>query len=95
MHDRSFGSLRVASIPTLSARLASAVCDFASPRAVTIDPDGKVWLEPVAIAVDDDLVGVYTRGPGVLDLTRWIADDLREARVRLVRNHERLQGKRA
>ena len=49
----------------------------------------------VAIAVDDDLVGVYTRGPGVLDLTRWIADDLREARVRLVRNHERLQGKRA
>ena len=46
------------------------------PRAVTLDPDGNVWLERPDHAAESDLVGVYQRDQGLLLLTRDIRDDL-------------------
>lgn len=75
-HERSFGSLRTASIGTLAARLADAILDYAILRAVTVDPQGRVWLECAATAAETDMVGVYSRSLGVLELTRALRDDL-------------------
>lgn len=82
-HTRSFGSLRTSSLGTMAARLADAILEYASARAVTVDPEGRVWLECAATAAECDLVGVYTRSLGVLELTRALRDDLVFARAGL------------
>lgn len=76
-NDRPIGTLDTAPPSELGARCADRIMDFASARAVTVDPEGRVWVEPVAAAAECDLVGVYTRSLGVLGLSRWIAEDLR------------------
>lgn len=61
----------------IADRAARAILDFASPRAVSIDPRGRVVVEAPRDAAECDLVGVYTRSLGVLELSRRIAEDLR------------------
>lgn len=77
-NDRPIGTLDTYPPSELGARCADRVMAFAGPRAVTVDPEGRVWVEPVREAAEDDLVGVYSRSLGVLALSKWIAEDLRE-----------------
>lgn len=60
----------------LAAVVADTVLEFRSPRAVTLDPEGRVYVEPVDHAAEVDIVGVYTPSLGVLELTRRISEDL-------------------
>lgn len=83
MSDRSLGSLHLSTPALLADKLAWAIMSYRSPRAVTLDPEGRVWLERVADAAESDLVGVYTRSLGVLDLTRALTEDLRLAKAEL------------
>jgi hypothetical protein len=83
-HDKSFGNLRTAPPSVLADRLARAIMEYASPRAVTLDPDGHVWLERVDAAAEADLVGVYTRSLGLLELSRAITADLQASRREFV-----------
>ena len=75
--DKPLGSFDTYTASELGARCAHAIMEYARPRAVTIDPEGRVWVEPVAEAAECDLVGVYARGLGVLELSRRISEDLR------------------
>lgn len=44
--------------------------------AVSIDPEGRVWVEPIAEACESDLVGVYTQDLGLFGLNRALQQDL-------------------
>lgn len=81
--DRSLGSLRTSTPALLADKVAWRIMDYASARAVTMDPEGRVWVEPVAEAAECDLVGVYTRSLGVLELSRALRADLAEAKAGL------------
>lgn len=44
--------------------------------ALTLDPDGRWWLEPPETAADEDVVGVY-RGALAFSLFRDISADMK------------------
>lgn len=58
-------------------RAARHLLSSQSPRAVTVDPRGRVFVEPPADAVEMDLVGVYAPDLGLLALSRVLIEDLR------------------
>lgn len=58
---------------------ARRVMETNKPRAVCVSPEGRVTVETLAVCVEDDIVGVYTKAPGLLSLTRQIAGDLQHA----------------
>lgn len=92
MSDQQCGSVHTVPIGTIAGRCADIVMTYARPRAVTLDPEGRVWVEGVGTAAECDMVGVYGRALGLLELTRAIAADLRwEKQQRgLVRQGRRL-----
>lgn len=63
-------------------RAAAAIMAAGKARAVCLDPDGLVTAEPIAGAIEDEIVGVYTPDVGQFALWRQIEVDLRES-VRL------------
>ena len=73
---RSYGNLRTVHAGIIAARCADAIEQFASPRAVTIDPAGRVWIESPATAAESDLVGCYACEAGRLELALRIREDL-------------------
>lgn len=84
--ERMCGNLNKAPIGQVADRAARLVLEYASARAVTMDPDGRVWVEPVEHAAEADMVGVYTRSLGILELNRRIIADLQhEAQARSFR----------
>ena len=56
---------------------ARVLLDYASPRAVTMDPTGRVFVESVKNICDEDLIGVFQRDLGLLELNRRIYDNLK------------------
>jgi hypothetical protein len=71
------GSIHGLTVKALSERCARIIMGFTVQRAVTIDPDGKVWVDSVRGAIEAEIVGVYAyAGTGLLKLQREIADDL-------------------
>lgn len=77
MSDQQCGSVHTTPIGAIADRVARLLLEFARPRAVTMDPEGRVWVEPVDHAAECDLVGVYQRDAGLLGMTRAISEDLR------------------
>lgn len=63
-------------VSAIADRAARRILQYATPRAVTADDHGVVWVEPVDAADDFDLVAVYSRDLGILDLSRRLAGDL-------------------
>lgn len=70
------GSVQQTSVAVIAGRCADRIIEYAKPRAVTLAPDGKVYVEAVKTACEADLVGVYAPSVGILDLIRHIRDDL-------------------
>lgn len=60
----------------IAAAVADKIVRHKRARAVTIDPDGRVYIEAVKDAAETDIVGVYDGALGMLTLTKSIADDL-------------------
>lgn len=75
-YEQPVGSVFVSPVQRIAAKCADAIMEFQSARAVTMDPEGRVFVESVAHAAETDIVGVYGRGIGILDLTRSIREDL-------------------
>lgn len=57
-------------------RLARATC----PVAVTVDPEGRVWLERPEDVAEEDLVGVYDPELGLVAITSVVRGDLIDVR---------------
>jgi hypothetical protein len=75
--ERATGRLQLNPPGVIADRCARVILEYASPRAVTLDPDGRVWVEPVEAAAEIDLVGVYAPALGLLELSRRVQEDLR------------------
>jgi hypothetical protein len=75
--ERAVGSTRTTPVYAIADRAARYALQFRSPRAVTMDPEGRVWVEAPQTAAESDLVGVYAPALGILELTRRIAADLK------------------
>lgn len=60
----------------IAERATDYIMGRTKPQAVCLDPDGRVTVEPVAEAVEEDIVGVYTRTPGLIALYREVRDNL-------------------
>ena len=89
MTEHLVGSVHARPANTLADLAARIVMEHVSPRCVTLDPDGKVWVEPPEHAAEPDIVGVY-QGLGLLELSRKIGEDLRyEVQVRGLRERPR------
>lgn len=85
MTDYMCGSVHRHPVGKLADTAARQIMSYKSPRAVTLDPEGKVWVDNPDHAAEVDLVGVY-RPEGLLALTRTITEDLRhEIEVRQLR----------
>lgn len=76
---RAHGNVLKTLPSVLADRIAWKIIEYATPRAVTLDPDGRVWIEPLDEVAECDLVGVYTRGAGGLALASMIRADLKAA----------------
>lgn len=74
--DRALANLHRTTAWQAADACARLILGFASPRAVSIDPQGRVWVEPVEEACESDLVGVYDRSLGLFGLNRQLHDDL-------------------
>ena len=62
--------------PAIAERAVDIVLTRTRPVAVCVDPDGRVTVESLAEAVDEDIVGVYAPATGFTALYRSIRDDL-------------------
>jgi hypothetical protein len=93
-YEHSCGNVHRQPTGYVADAAARAILEFASPRAVTMDPEGRVWVENAAEAAECDLVGTYTRSLGILELTRSIAADLlHEKQLRGQPNKRRVVGR--
>lgn len=70
------GSVVKLPVHAVADRCARGVMSFQCPRAITIDPVGRVMVEAPSAAAEYDLVGVYDPALGILELSRRIAEDL-------------------
>ena len=75
------GSLLRDPIGAIADRAARRILEFKCPRAVTVDDQGVVWVEPVETVAEVDLVATYRYDAGILGLSRMIADDLGAAKT--------------
>jgi hypothetical protein len=81
--ERPCGSVTKLPVHAVADRAARHIIEFKGPRAVTIDPVGRVCIEAPKAAAEFDLVGVYDPALGLRDLSHRIAEDLLfEARER-------------
>lgn len=81
------GNLRKVPLAAMARTAAAKIAQVfnGERRALTIHPDGDAFLEPVAEAVDEDLVGVYA-GCMPFTLERLIYEALKdEAKARGMR----------
>lgn len=76
-HEHPCGSIMKLPISEVADRAARWVLTFQSPRALCLDPAGRVTVEYPGQAAECDLVGVYSPDKGLLALSRMIIDDLR------------------
>lgn len=76
-HEHPCGSIMKLPISAVADRAARAVLAFQSPRALCLDPAGRVTVEYPGQAAICDLVGVYAPALGLLGLSRAIIEDLR------------------
>jgi hypothetical protein len=91
--EQIVGRLGKQSASELADRAARVIVDAPRERALCLGPDGTVSIESVAQAIPDELVGVYTKAPGLLALWRQIYDDLRAAITeRGIGPHKRVRG---
>lgn len=77
------GDLNREAAGVLADRCARRILVGAGPRAVTVDPEGSVWVETPDDAAEVDLVGVFDPELGLVALTHMIRDDLVAARREL------------
>ncbi len=63
----------------LAERAADHIMVLSKPHAVCIDQRGRVTLELYDDAVFEDVVGVYSREPGLLRVYANVRDDLVDA----------------
>lgn len=85
MSEIPCGSIHRVPIGAIADKAARTIMGYRSDRAVTLDPEGRVFVDTPANAADCDLVGVY-RYDGLLELPRMIQADLRhEVEVRKLR----------
>lgn len=78
-NEQGCGRLGRNSISEIADKAGRLVLDYRVPRAVCLDPEGRVTVESPNDAIEDDLVGVYSQAPGLLALWRTIDEDLRFA----------------
>ena len=70
------GSIMKLPIGEVADRAARAILTFTGPRAVCLDPAGRVSIEFPGHAAECDLVGVYAPSAGLLALSRMLIEDL-------------------
>ena len=75
-HEHPCGSIMKLPISAVADRAARAVLAFQSPRALCLDPAGRVTVEYPGQAAICDLVGVYAPSAGLLALSRMLIEDL-------------------
>lgn len=84
------GSIVRLPISEVADRAARALLQFTNPRAVCIDPVGRVSIEYPKHAAEYDLIGVYAPEKGLLELSRLLIEDLTfEAKARGFRKDRR------
>lgn len=81
MNERRCGRLGQHTISHCADRAARIICDYNIPRAVCLDPDGRVTVEAIDDAIPDEMVGVYDGSGGQFELWRMISDDLLAAKT--------------
>lgn len=74
------GNLRRQAAGEIAADAARRLVRAGGPVAVTVDPDGRVWLELPEHAAEVDLVGVYDPELGLVAITSVVRDDLIDVR---------------
>lgn len=60
----------------IAERAVDYIMGVKKPQAVCLDPDGRVTVEPVREAVEEDIVGVFDRSLGLIALYREVRDNL-------------------
>ncbi len=70
------GCLLTDPVGVIADRAARRILRYTRPRAVTVDDRGVAYVEPVNEAAEFDLVGVYSRDLGILELSRRLSGDL-------------------
>lgn len=60
----------------IADRCARRIARARNACAVTVDPDGGVWVERPSEAAESDLVGVYEPDLGLVAITAYVRDDL-------------------
>ena len=76
MAELQIGALANYDARELAERAAGRIMALAEPHAVCIDPRGRVTVEPYEQAVFEDVVGVYSREPGLIQTYKAVRDDL-------------------
>ena len=76
MAEIQVGTLANYSARELAERAADHIMGLSKPHAVCIDPRGRVTVEPYERAVFEDVVGVYSRDPGLIQTYKVVRDDL-------------------
>lgn len=76
MPEYTCGRLGLHAISICADKAANTIVELSTPHAVCLAKDGHVTVEPVAQAIPDELVGVYSRKPGVFELWCQIEADL-------------------
>ena len=88
------GKLGRNAVDECAERAARAISERGSDKAtaVCVGPDGLVTVEATAYAIEEDIVGVYDRRPGWIELWRVIKGDLlcvaRERRINIKTRNE-------
>ena len=63
-------------INEIAERAADYIMGVTKPQAVCLEPNGRVTVEPLRDAVEEDIVGVYDRSLGLVALYREVRDNL-------------------
>lgn len=70
------GTLANYSAQQLAERAVDRIMEMSKPHAVCLDPRGRVSIELYENAVFEDVVGVYSRDPGLIQTYKAVRDDL-------------------
>lgn len=70
------GRVGVSPLSAIADKCAFRIRHAKTALAVAVDPAGYVTVEPFEHAVPDEVVGVYDKQLGLLDLYRQVRDDL-------------------
>ncbi|QQP96470.1 hypothetical protein [Lysobacter enzymogenes] len=73
------GRLGKQTISQIADKASHEIVGAGKTRALCVTPDGVATLESVGHVLDEDLVGVYSVGPGKFQLWRMIQEDLHVA----------------